>query len=99
AGGQRHSVAAFLAADPRRCLGPDALDELFQLTRQLVAVIAIEIQRLQVAREDLTLQRGPASWVDVREVWAAPPQFVGRLHEGQAAILEVDAGVSLGRPD
>ena len=55
--GERHSIPAIFAADTRTTAGANAADEVLQLARQLIALVAIQFQDLQVLAKKIIFER------------------------------------------
>ena len=61
--------------------GADAVNEVLQFARQLVAVIAIQLAGLQLAAEQFVLQAGPRGRGQPVRVEAVKPQLLGWLDQ------------------
>ena len=98
--GQFERVAAVAAGHPRLSPRPHAIHEVLQLRRQLIALaVAVEVEHLEVAAEDVVLQprlRGRVELIDLQSVLA---HFLALLHQRQLSRDEVDARVAFRRPD
>ena len=66
--GQGERITAVFAADTWSLTGLDALDEVLQLARQLIAAAAVQLQDLQMPAEQFVFQRSRLGRVELAEV-------------------------------
>ena len=74
------------------------MDEVLQLPRQLVAGVAVQLAHLEVAAEQLGLERRRRAGVEPARIDAALTQMVRRLRQHHLPPGEIDADEAFRRP-
>src|SRR5262245_18589191 len=81
AGCQGNGVAACFTVDPRLRAGTHALDEVLQLRRELVALVAIEMEDLEVPSQHLGLEHGQDRGFELAWAQSLAAELLGGLDE------------------
>src|SRR5438445_13258116 len=79
--GEPEGFATVSAAYARGRARPHAVDEVLQLRRELVVLLAVQLDHLQVPAKELFFQARARRWVELGGVQAVAADLARRLHE------------------
>ncbi len=92
---QANGITPVFTINPRTRPILNAVDEMFQLARQLVPTgSAIALEHLQVTAKQFIFQQGARYRVELARIQAVPAELLGGLDKGEPALGEIDARIT-----